>query len=94
MPVYEYECEECGRITDKIFRIDEKPERVSCQCGASARAIISAPQRRDCWEPYWDEHLGPEPVYVTSREHRRQLKKERGLVDQYHHKPGLPGQWV
>jgi len=30
-------------------------------------------------EPYLDENMGQEPVYVKSRRHKMQLLKERGL---------------
>lgn len=30
-------------------------------------------------EPYWDDNMGQNPVYVESRQHRKQLLKERGF---------------
>ena len=30
-------------------------------------------------EPYFDENMGHEPVFVKSRRHKNQLLKERGL---------------
>jgi hypothetical protein len=35
---------------------------------------------RPNWEPYYDENLD---VIIEGREHRRRLKKERGLIDKY-----------
>jgi hypothetical protein len=32
-------------------------------------------------EPYVDDQMGHEPVYVKSKQHRKQLMKERGLVE-------------
>ena len=31
-------------------------------------------------QPYWDEDMGQEPVYVKSRRHKMALLKERGLA--------------
>lgn len=33
----------------------------------------------DPLEPYWDEHLGPEPVHVTTRAERRRVMAGRDL---------------
>ena len=30
-------------------------------------------------EPYWDENLGADPVYITSRGQRRKIMREEGL---------------
>lgn len=95
MPLYDYECEECGRKYEEFFPVDSFPEYIRCECGKSARKIISKPQDiKPDWEPYWDENLGDEPVLVTSRQHRRELMKQKNLEDQYHRKPGMPGQWI
>jgi hypothetical protein len=31
-------------------------------------------------EPYWDDDMGQEPVYVKSRQHKMALLKERRLA--------------
>jgi hypothetical protein len=31
-------------------------------------------------EPYWDEHLTKDGVYITSRAQRRKIMDQRGLV--------------
>lgn len=98
MPIYEYECKKCGHNEERVYNVDKKPEYLDCPKCRIKRAlvsIISVPQAmRPDWEPYWDENMGDKPVLVKSRQHRRELKKKRGLRDQYHRKPGMPGQWV
>ena len=94
MPIYEYECSTCELIQERHFSIAEKPEVITCVCGAKAKSIISASANRREWDTYLDENLGDKPVMVESREHRKKLMKSRGLEDQYHHKRGMPGQWV
>ncbi len=94
MPLYTFECLECREEFDRVLFLSEADKKPPCpKCGGKTRKIIAASADRREWEPYWDENLGHEPVLVESREHRERLKKERGLIDQYHHKRGMPGQW-
>ena len=30
--------------------------------------------------PYWDDNMAQNPIYVKSRQHRKQLLQERGLA--------------
>jgi len=95
MPVYDYECIKCGNIDERIYSMVNKPKTDICaKCGSEAKSILSPSADRREWDPYWDENMGDKPVLVESRAHREQLKKERGLTDQFHRKPGMPGQWV
>lgn len=43
MPIYEYQCEECGRTTEALQRIDEAPLSECPHCGGPLRKLISAP---------------------------------------------------
>lgn len=95
MPIYTYECPACSHVTEKIFSVSDKPDNARCEkCGHAAKSIISINADRREWNSYWDDNLGDNPVNVESREHRRELMKKAGLQDQYHHKRGMPGQWV
>jgi putative FmdB family regulatory protein len=43
MPIYEYSCPRCKKITEKFHRIDNIPKKVRCKgkgCGRMARRII------------------------------------------------------
>jgi putative FmdB family regulatory protein len=35
MPIYEYQCKKCGKVTDKFFKMEEKPSSIleECECG-------------------------------------------------------------
>lgn len=84
MPIYSYECEDCGRKTDHFFAIDEKPDSVQCsECSGEAKSIITVSSARVEWGAYWDDNLGDVPILVEGRSHRKKLMKERGLIDQY-----------
>ena len=81
MPLYDYECPLCGVQTDVWAGIDETEKLHGC--GNWMKRLISAPRISPDLEPYWDENMGQDPVYVKSKQHRKQLMGERGLVDYY-----------
>lgn len=81
MPIYDYECPNCGTQRDIWAAIDENEKL--CGCLNWMKRLISAPRINPDLEPYWDENLGKDPVYVKSHQHRKQLMGERGLVDPY-----------
>ena len=43
MPIYEYECEQCGQRTEAIQRLDDAPLELCPHCGGSLRKLMSAP---------------------------------------------------
>lgn len=84
MPLYDMKCDKCGPVTDVWARIDE--ETMPCKCGGRMRRVISATRSNPDWEPYLDEHLVPPhhngpPTLVKSRQHRKELMKQLGVVD-------------
>lgn len=43
MPIYEYECLQCGKKTELLQRMDEAPLASCPQCGGPVRKLLSAP---------------------------------------------------
>jgi putative FmdB family regulatory protein len=43
MPQYTFSCETCGSDTLEIFRMADRPDRISCACGGDAVRIIELP---------------------------------------------------
>ncbi len=43
MPIYEYQCTQCGERTEALQRLDEAPLTVCPHCGGELRKLISAP---------------------------------------------------
>jgi len=43
MPIYEYVCESCGRVTEALQRLDEPPLSECGHCGGALRKLVSAP---------------------------------------------------
>lgn len=43
MPIYEYACEACGRVTEVIQRLDDPPLAACPECGGAVKKLLSAP---------------------------------------------------
>lgn len=43
MPIYEYECQSCGRRTETLQRMDDPPLTVCETCGGELKKLISSP---------------------------------------------------
>lgn len=43
MPLYEYQCQECGEQTEVVRRFDDAPLTICSTCGGALKKLISAP---------------------------------------------------
>lgn len=43
MPLYEYECQSCGRRTELLQRFSDEPLTTCPECGGKVRKLLSAP---------------------------------------------------
>src|ERR687892_2227652 len=43
MPLYEYECQKCGKRTEALQRFDDPPLTVCPACGGDLKKLLSAP---------------------------------------------------
>ena len=43
MPIYEYGCQKCGKKTEAIQRMGEKPLKICPHCGGNLKKLHSAP---------------------------------------------------
>jgi putative FmdB family regulatory protein len=43
MPLYEYECDACGRRFERIQKFSDPPETVCPTCGGTVRKLLSSP---------------------------------------------------
>jgi len=41
MPIYEYECTKCGKVTEAMQSFSESPLRECCECHGDLRKLIS-----------------------------------------------------
>ena len=78
MPLYSYKCKQCGKIKDKHNRIDDHKNGPEC-CGEIMRQVLGLNFVHGDFQPYVDHNLGPQPVVVKSKQHRRQLMKQHNV---------------
>lgn len=43
MPNFEFKCQECESVTTEFFKIADRPEVITCDCGGTAKFQLSAP---------------------------------------------------
>lgn len=43
MPIYEYQCDDCERVTEALQKVDDPPLGECPHCGGALRKLISAP---------------------------------------------------
>ena len=43
MPIYEYECQQCGKRTELLQRFDDAPLAACPDCGGEVKKLISSP---------------------------------------------------
>lgn len=43
MPLYEYQCEACGSVFEKMQKFSDEPLRVHEDCGGAVHRLLSAP---------------------------------------------------
>lgn len=71
MPRYDFECEQCGTVSEHTFRMADKPETVACACGGSCRTLFCAdievfvpgkpiPFTKPCAPPGWERGMTAE----------------------------------
>lgn len=42
MPLYEFKCKKCGKVTEQMFPINEKVDYINCECGYVSNRIMSS----------------------------------------------------
>lgn len=83
MPVYTCKCIACGKEADYYTSVSDRNNTPNCDCGAQTEKIISAYCVIPDLVPYLDENIGKEPTWVKSKQHRKQLMKEHGVIEKY-----------
>lgn len=83
MPVYEYKCDECGRVEEEAsVKFQPKDILKSCLCGGGdLRFKLSLPARGNCgFKPFWTEHITGFPLEIKSRKYEEVLLRKHGLA--------------
>lgn len=67
MPLYEFHCAKCGTTSDRLFRMNDRPKTVKCNCGARAKHVIAAPHTdREYQRPVYSDALGINPRQISA----------------------------
>ena len=80
MPIYDFSCPAHGTMFDIYAEINEREKQCPLCDSVMTRLFPLSVNISPDIQPYIDEHMGKDPVYVKSRKHKKQLLKERGLV--------------
>jgi putative FmdB family regulatory protein len=77
MPIYEYECLQCGKRTELLQRLDEAPLAACPQCGGEVRKLLSAPAvqfKGSGW--YVTDYAGKKGTSSSKSEEKPESKPE------------------
>ncbi|MFZ2809470.1 MAG: FmdB family zinc ribbon protein [Desulfosalsimonadaceae bacterium] len=84
MPIYEYKCKNCRKVTELIRHVSDCPEKIKCTCGKTAKRVIS--QRGAVltdgdvkWLASAKENLPNSAKNIETRGEWKQYLKGRGL---------------
>lgn len=80
MPLYDYKCEECDKIQEHYKKIADSTHK--CECGGiQNRTLTTQFYAQSDIEPYLDPHIGKEPMWIKSRQHRREVMKSQKVYE-------------
>lgn len=89
MPLYEVQCDICGKKQDIYRKIAEREKDLPLCCGATTHNVLSATMVNADITPYRaiaiDKRSGERP-YITSRKDHRDFLRSNGYVEM----PDLP----
>ena len=59
MPIYEFQCDVCGKRFEKIVSLSESNKKIKCDCSpkAFAKKVISAPSFRLGGKGWYETHF-------------------------------------
>ena len=77
MPLYDFKCDGCGRVTEDWARMEQRELECS-KCGHSMRRLISSPGAVLFREDYYDVGPNGEAVLVRSKKELLDRLKQDG----------------
>ena len=80
MPLYKYECEECGRYFDIYSSVEDRHDQYCPNCGSKLTKLIS-PIAVHIFEPYVDDMMDDKPIYIETRRQKKEELRKRGLEE-------------
>lgn len=81
MPLYDFKCEVCETVFERIVKFEERLD-VKCECGGGTKVLI-VPHRYIPFKEGWYEHIDKKPIYITSKKQLNRECESRGLTSIY-----------
>jgi len=81
MPLYSYQCDDCGKVSDDYRTISNRLNNPICVCGGTTRFVLSTSERRGPSYPFLDTNMDHQPVEIHSLSHYRKELKKRNLSE-------------
>lgn len=81
MPLYDYACQRCGRIEERIAGFDE--QIIPCPCGCTMTRQFHGNFGINMGVGaygYYDETL---QTYINSNKHKREVMREQGVSERF-----------
>lgn len=86
MPIYEFKCKRCRKVTEQFHSVDGCPQSIKCSCGKMAKKIISrgsiqCDSLNDVkWLPSACQTLQPDGERpITSRTEHKKYLRDHGI---------------
>ena len=81
MPLYDYRCLECQKLTTAYRSVAKRDESPECEhCGAQTKKIISNYFVVGDLEPYYDDNL---QTHIRGKQHRKRVMEEQGVSEKF-----------
>jgi putative FmdB family regulatory protein len=80
MPLYEYRCEKCSKVSEILQGVGEKPARICPHCGGKLKKLVSTPAiqfKGSGWYVTDYAGKGKAPSEPSSSEKASESKKEK-----------------
>ena len=77
MPMYDYECKNCGKDFEMFAKIADRKKVKSPCCNSAGEQLITGTSYHPFPEGFW-EHIANEPIYVNDKPHLKRLCEEHG----------------
>jgi hypothetical protein len=82
--IYDVKCKKCGEKQEIVRTVADRDKDLPVCCGETTRRIISLKQNIvPDLEPYVEENLGEKPVYIKSKQHRKEVMRKEGVYEKY-----------
>jgi hypothetical protein len=81
MPSFDFRCKICQQQKEVFMKIAEFKAPVCCDFEMTQ--VLGSYSVVPDLEPYLDPHIGTEPVYVKSKQHRKELMKQYGVSEKF-----------